>query len=147
MIYTFTGQRFNKILFRGYDDSGKRIHLAEVEHTPELYIESKTPTQYKSVYHTPESPKFLTPKRFDTIKFAREFVKNYSAMIPIYGNTAYEYDYIHRNFKGELNVDISQLSVHSIDIETEKELGGFPDVEKADERIQLITVMNFNTKL
>lgn len=131
LIYTSVEQRFNKIYFRGYKD-GRRVQTADALHKPTLYTPGKS-ENYKSLYG--ES---LTEVQFSDIKSAREYIKSYSDVLQIHGSDRYEYDFIHRNFRGELNVDLSDLSILYLDIETTTGQGGI-DTRNAPETVLLIS--------
>jgi DNA polymerase elongation subunit (family B) len=142
VIYTNVTQRFNKILFRGYKD-GKRIQSSDAKYTPVLYIPQDTESEFKSLFK-----KNLQLKEFENIKEAKEFVKSYKDVFQIHGNDKFQYDFIHRNFKGELAVTLAQLKVCIIDIETTVGTGkqNFPDVMDPEEEVTLITVKDLNNK-
>jgi len=131
LIYTSVEQRFNKIYFRGYKD-GKRVQTADAQHKPTLYVPGQS-TEYKSLFG--ES---LTEIQFGDIREARDYVKSYSDVMKIHGNDRYEYDFIHRNFRGELNVELSALSLLYLDIETTTGHGAI-DTRNAPETVLLIS--------
>ena len=131
LIYTSVEQRFNKIYFRGYKD-GKRVQTADAQHKPTLYVPGQS-TEYKSLFG--ES---LTEIQFSDIREARDYVKSYSDVMKIHGNDRYEYDFIHRNFRGELNVELSALSLLYLDIETTTGHGAI-DTRNAPETVLLIS--------
>lgn len=142
MIYTSVTQRFNKIFFRGYNDSGKRIQSNNCAYSPKFYVEAGTDDfpDAKSLYSKP-----LQEKEFKNISEARNFVKTYKDVMEIHGNDRYEYNFIHRNFEGEQKVTIADLTVILLDIETTVEFG-FPDVKNPLEEVLLITCQDYNTR-
>lgn len=131
LIYTSVEQRFNKIYFRGYKD-GKRVQTSDALHKPTLYVPGQS-TDYKSLFG--ES---LTEIQFGDIREARDYIKSYSDVMKIHGNDRYEYDFIHRNFKGGLNVELASLSILYLDIETTTGQGAI-DTRNAPETVLLIS--------
>lgn len=113
-LYTNVLKRGNYILFRGYDDRGSRIHERFL-YSPTLFVPSKTPTGYKTIYGQD-----MMPKVFDTIGEARKFVEEYEDIenFQIYGNQSYEYCFISDICKGKINPDFSKIRVAYLDIET-----------------------------
>ena len=63
----------------------------------------------------------------------------------IFGNTNYAYQYITETFPDQIEFDISQIKIWSLDIETSAEYG-FPDVQNPVEAMLLITIQDYNTK-
>ena len=131
IIYTAVEQRFNKIYFRGYKD-GKRVQTADALHKPTLYVPGQS-VDYKSLFG--ES---LSEIQFGDIREARDYIKAYADVMKIHGNDRYEYDFIHRNFKGELQVELASLSLLYLDIETTTGQGAI-DTKNAPETVLLIT--------
>ena len=140
-FYTYFSRHGNNVLYRGYDESGKRV-TAEVPYKPSLYIKSNEPAEsdYKSMYGYP-----LVEKQFESMSAAKDFCKTFETSLNIHGNSAFEYDFIHRSFKDELQVDISKIKIAQIDIETETEFG-FPNIEDPNEVIQLVSFMDYTSK-
>jgi DNA polymerase elongation subunit (family B) len=63
----------------------------------------------------------------------------------IYGNKNFAYQYITENYSNEIQFDISQIKIFSIDIETSAEYG-FPNVNDAIESVLLITIQDYSSK-
>jgi len=146
VIYTSVTQKFNKIFFRGYKD-GKRIQSSNVPYKPCLYSPSSDQMGPRSLHG-----KNLMETSFDSISEAKAHIKQFKDVKNLHGNSAFEYDFIHRNFKGEQHVTISDLTVLSLDIETSIGEGlkhgassGFPDVFDPWDEVLLITLQNINT--
>ena len=144
-FYTNAVVKFGKVLYRGYayDDAGnkKRIH-GKVNYKPTMYLESEEETEYKSLFG-----KALKPKKFDTITLAKEFVKSYESVMPIYGyaTNRLEYNFLADSFPQVLSVGINQVSVGIVDIETTTKHGKIDPIN-APEQITLITYEDFNSK-
>ncbi len=142
VIYTSVFQRYNKIFFRGYKD-GKRIQSNDAAYSPILYTPTEDETGIKSLYGIN-----LRQTKFDSLGDAKAHIKSYKELMNLHGNDRFEYDFIHRNFKGEQKVTISDLSVVSIDIETSVGRGSsnFPDVNNPEEEVLLITCQELKTR-
>lgn len=141
VIYTSVFQRYNKIFFRGYKD-GKRIQSNDAAYKPILYTPTEDETGIKSLYGIN-----LRQTKFDSLGDAKAHIKSYKELMNLHGNDRFEYDFIHRNFKGEQKVTISDLSVIYLDIETTVGNGsGFPDVNNPEEEVLLISCYHLGTK-
>jgi DNA polymerase elongation subunit (family B) len=134
-FYTNVAIRGNRILHRGYEN-GKPFAEEDV-YKPTLFILSKRKSEWKSLDGRP-----VEPMVFDSIDSSREFMEKYSdvSSFPIFGNTDYVYQFIGDEYKGEVDYDFNQLRIAYIDIETESE-AGFPDIDTANERINVITII------
>lgn len=139
-FYTNVQQYGNRILVREISNGKK--YTNKVDFKPTLFVRAKEESKYKSVFG--ES---LEPLKFLDINDAKKFVKDYSEVenFPIYGNTSYAYQYITENYTGDIDFDLSQLKIYTIDIETASE-GGFPSVDNASEEVLLITLQDYVTK-
>ena len=134
-FYTSVRAWGNSILYRGVKD-GKRIRM-KIDYEPSLYIESKKPTDFKNLHG-----KFLEQKKFDSMKDAKDYVKQFDGVCnssPIYGNTRYEYAFIADQHKGMINWDKDNVLIGIIDIEVLSS-EGFPHPDKADAPITAITI-------
>ena len=98
------------------------------------------PSEEESPYHLIDG-KPVKRIDFDSIKAARELVKQYAGITnaKIYGATDYKYSYIYDTYKGEIDYDFNQLNIISIDIETDSS-NGFGSIEKADREINALTL-------
>jgi hypothetical protein len=67
---------------------------------------------------------------------AYEFIASYKGVdnFPVYGNTGYAYQYITENYMGDIDYDISHITILTIDIETASEFG-FPSVDNPIEEV------------
>ena len=139
-FYTNVIQYGNKILVRGINN-GKTVQ-DRVDFNPTLFVKSPKPSQFKSIFG-----ENLEKMDFEDINTAKDFVKRYKDVesFPLFGNTNYAYQYITRSFPGEIEFDITQIKIYSIDIETSAELG-FPNVEDPMEEVLLITIQDYNSK-
>ena len=137
-FYTNVQNLGGSILYRGVKD-GKRIKL-KIDYSPSLYLPARrknTGEAFKSLDGLP-----LERKEFETIREAREFVKQFDGLPgapKIYGNTRYEYAFIADQHKGMVDWDQDKVSVAIIDIEVGSE-NGFPDPYLANEPITAIAI-------
>lgn len=139
-FYTNVNQYGNRILVRGVNN-GKTVQ-EKIEFKPSLFAKSQKESQYKSLYGDN-----LEEIEFADINDAKDFVKRYKEVenYPIFGNTNYAYQYITKTFPNEVEFDISQIKIWSLDIETSAELG-FPNVRDPKEELLLITIQDASTK-
>jgi DNA polymerase elongation subunit (family B) len=116
--------------------------MAKQAFEPKLFIKSNKETQYQSLFGDN-----LERVQFTDINEAKDFIKKYSDVenFEIFGNKNFAYQYITEHYFGEIQFDISQLTIYSIDIETSSE-NGFPDVNNPTEQVLLITLQNSVTK-
>jgi len=140
-FYTNIQQFGNKLLVRGIN--GGKIVQERVDFKPTLWVPSRNPTSsHYSLFGKP-----LESIRFDSINDAKDYVKKYGDVdgFEIYGNTNFAYQYITETFPGEIDFDIHQMRIFSLDIESTAE-HGFPDVKNPIEEVLLITMQNYSTK-
>jgi DNA polymerase elongation subunit (family B) len=139
-FYTSINQFGNNILVRGINN-GKRVQ-EKVQFKPTLFVKSKEETKFKSLFG-----ENLDSIKFDSINDAKDFNNRYKDVenFPIFGNTNYAYQYISETFPNQIDFDISQLSIWTIDIETTAEFG-FPDVSNPMEEVLLISIQDFVNK-
>ena len=139
-FYTNVQSLGGRILYRGVKD-GKRIKL-KIDYEPQLYL----PARAGKGTHKSLDGLDLVPKRFDGIREAREFVKQYDGLPgapKIYGNTRFEYAFIAEQHPDMVDWEQDKLSIAVIDIEVGSE-NGFPDPYKAEEPITAITLTYIN---
>lgn len=141
--YTSAVQWGNAILVRGVH-AGQRFSVRE-KFTPTLFTKntkSKERSGWNTLYGSP-----LSPISFESINDAKDFVKKYEGVeaFPIFGNTKFAYQYVAENYPDEIEYNLHDLKIFTLDIEVESERG-FPDPMKADEEILLITVKEKSTQ-
>ena len=139
-FYTNVLQYGNRVFAREVRNGKKGLH--KVPFRPTMFVPSKTEGKHKTVFG-----ENLEPIQFGDINDAKEFIKNYKDVknFPIYGNTSFAYQYITETYPTEIEYDISQLSIFTLDIETASE-NGFPSVDNPLEEVLLISVQDNNTK-
>lgn len=120
-FFTHVHRYKNKILVRGWDN-GKRVHR-EVHYHPYLFIPAKPgeKTKFRSLQGT-----YLNQMRFDSMSEARNFIKEYEGIenFNVYGTNDWEALYIYNAYPGEIEFDPRTINMGSIDIETDKQVGG-----------------------
>jgi len=129
----------NNILYRGINRSGAREQI-KIPYKPTLFLPSK---EQNTKFQTLDG-KFVEPIRFDSIREAKDFIKNYETVtnFDIFGFTDFEYCYIVDTFKDSIvDYDRSKMVITFLDIEVNSE-NGFPEefVESASEFITAITL-------
>jgi DNA polymerase elongation subunit (family B) len=136
-IYTSVETYGNTILYRGRLSDGSEVRQ-RIPYAPTLFVKSKNENpKYRSIYD-----EALEPIKFENMKAAREFVNRYKGMesqFPIYGKTQYQYCFISDSFPNEIQYNVDQFVITSLDIETKYE-NGFPVPERADQEITAITL-------
>jgi len=139
-FYTNVLQFGNKILVRGIND-GKSVQ-DKIHFSPTLFVKSQKQTEYKSIFG-----QNLESIEFEDINEAKDFVKRYKDVegFPIFGNTNFAYQYITKTFPKNIDFDMTQLKIYSIDIETSAEFG-FPDTNDPLEEVLLISIQDYNSK-
>ena len=139
-FYTSAQPWGDKILVRGYLHG--RPYMRKVDFYPTLFVTSKEPSKYKTL-----EGQYVDEMKPGTIKETKEFVKKYEDVVgfAVYGNTNYAYQYISDTYPDDINWDMEQIKVFTIDIETATE-SGFPDIRSASEEILLITVKDLQKK-
>ncbi len=139
-FYTNVLQYGNKILVREVRNGKK--DATRQEFRPTLFIKTQKETKHKSLFGDN-----LEPISFQDINDAKDFIKKYKDVenFPIFGNTSFASQYITENYPEEVDYDISQLTILTIDIETASE-NGFPSVDNPVEEVLLISVQDNVTK-
>jgi DNA polymerase elongation subunit (family B) len=139
-FYTSVHPIGDRIFIRGVEN-GKR-YQRKLDFSPTLYVTSKKPSKWKTLEGS-----FVDEVNPGSIKDTREFIKRYEGVqgFDVYGNSNYAYQYISDNYSHDVNWDMEQIKVFTIDIETATE-NGFPDIRAANEEVLLITVKELSTK-
>lgn len=139
-FYTSAHVWGDKILVRGYDKG--RQYQRKVDFYPTLYVASNKTSDFKTLDGT-----YVDEIKPGTIKETKDFVKRYEDVegFPVFGNTNYAYQYISDTYEDDVNWDMEQVKVFTIDIETATETG-FPDIRSANEEILLITIKDLQSK-
>ena len=138
-FYTNVVQWGNQILVREYKNGERLNH--KVKYSPTLYVPVQKDTGWKTL-----DGKNVMPYKHDTIKGAKEFIKQYENQSHlVFGLDRFAYTYLSDTYQNTVDWDIDKILVVTIDIETQCE-NGFPDPEKAEEEMLSITIKNQTTK-
>ena len=142
-FYTSVCLLGDDILIRGYEH-GDPVQYRE-KSRPTLFLVPNA-QQKTSKYRTLDG-RYAFPKQFDGAREAREFIKQYEGAsgLEVHGYERYVYQHIAQKWQGEIDYDMSQMKIWTIDIEVACE-NGFPDVQASAEEMLCITMKNFNTK-
>jgi len=136
-FYTNVAQFGNEILIRGVQN-GKSFD-DRVYFQPTMYHQYKDKTKYKSL-----DGKYLIPKKFKSIKDAKEFIQRYEGHDGFaYGMERFNYQYISDYYPDDVDYDLKKIKIFTIDIEVACE-NGFPDPGDANEEVLCITIKNHN---
>jgi len=128
-FYTNVHVNSNSAFIRGYKD-GKRFEQRR-DFSPYLFAPSQIPTGYRTL-----DGKYVKPLHFTDVKEARDFLKRYDevANFTLYGSTLFTYQCIHDTFMEEVEYNVDDISVVSLDIETSTK-NGFPNIALADKEV------------
>lgn len=134
-FYTSAIIRGDNILYRGYKD-GKRTS-ARIPFRPKIYLLSQNrDAEWKTL-----DGRAVEEFYAGTIRETKEFIETHSDIsnFEVFGNTDFQYQYLAEEFPNDVDYDPSLLQICYLDIETECE-EGFPSIEHADQKINLITL-------
>ena len=133
-FYTNVFVAGDNVYTSGYNN-GQRFEL-KAPYQPYLFVNSNKPTKYKTL-----EGKHVSRKDFESVKSAKEFIKTYADVdgFEIHGSNLFTYQAIYDFYQGEVNYDVDQISVVSLDIETSTH-GGFPDHKLADKEIITLSI-------
>jgi len=138
-FYTNVLQYGNSILVREVKDGERTTRRVKYEPTLFDLVKTREETGYKTL-----DGKSVKPHHFDSIKEAKAWVADRENQDIIYGNTQYPYCWIADEFPKQVDWDLDQMLMYTIDIEVECE-NGFPKPEDAAEPMLSITIKNFQT--
>ena len=136
-FYTSVIRYGNSILYRGYDDNGKRV-IRKDFFAPKFFI----PTKKETGWHGLDGAK-IGPITFKSMRESKAWIDQYKDVqgLRVYGTSNYIHQYITSKYPREIKFDRDKINVTTIDIETEYD-GGFPEPERADQKILAITLKN-----
>ena len=139
-FYTNIQLAGNTILYRGYED-GQQVQ-SRTHFSPTLFVTSNKEEKFKTL-----TGEYVKPIQFESPREAREFIAKYENVenFSVYGYERYVYQFIAKEFPGEIDYDMKQMKIFSMDIEVACE-NGFPNVEEAAEEMLCITIKDMNTK-
>ena len=138
-FYTNVHPHGNQLLVR-YISGGKR-RAEKIPFKPSVWVtRGNGETPYKTLKGQP-----AYKIKQASIKDAKDFVRQYEEIMEVHGQTQWHYQYMHDEFKKDIEWDKDLIKIWSIDIETETE-EGFPNIERANEKLLLITVQDNHSK-
>ena len=142
-FYTSVDRFGNSLLYRGYDDEGKKI-LKRIKYKPRLFLPSKfkPKTEWTALDGTP-----VEPISFDSMSEVRDFERTYNSVddFQLYGNTRHVPAFIQSVFPNEIRYNRKMVDTASIDIETSYG-DGFPDVHNPTNQILTIAFKSSKNK-
>ena len=139
-FYTAVSTKGSRILHRGYDEKGHRLHES-LTYRPTLFVTTSKPkaTSWRTI-----DGRMVDPIDFDTMYEARQFSSQYKGVagFGVYGDIDPEFQFIADKYGSVADVpyDPSLIRVLSIDIEVESE-DGFASVDDPRERVNAITMI------
>lgn len=124
----------SKILYRGYNDAGKRVEH-RIPFKPKLFLPSPKPTGWKTMDN-----KHVAPIQFDNRHEMNEFVKSYenTSGFQYYGCDRVVLQFLQDKFPNEIKFNKDMMNVVNLDIEVYSE-DGFPNADEARHPITAIT--------
>ena len=140
-FYTNVIQWGGKIFYRGIKDG--RAVTSKEDFGPSMFLPSKNPnSEWKSLYEQP-----LEEMKFDNVKDAKDFLKQYKDVsnFEVHGMDMFQYQYINKNFPGQIEYNVDDMVITSMDIETSTG-GGFPNIQTANEEILLIALTDRSSR-
>lgn len=139
-FYTNVQMIGNEFYVKGVEN-GKRVEYKKF-YNPKLYIKSNKKSKFKTL-----EGEYLEEIQPGTVKECREFIKRYEDVdnFNIYGNERFLYQFISDEYEHEIEYNLKDIKIYSIDIEVASE-NGFPRPDECNEQILLITIQDFHTK-
>ena len=135
-FYTNVTRMGNNILYRGFEN-GRRIE-ERIPFNPVLFVESKKPSKWKSLYGAS-----VEPIQLGSMREAKEFVDRYKGVegFRVHGNTNYISQFLSGRFPYDVKWDTDLINIAYIDIEVASDQG-FPQPDEAAHPITAITIKN-----
>lgn len=133
-FYTSVDVLRNRIVYRGYNDSGEPI-TTKYEFSPTLFVPSKEETGWNTLegYN-------VRPITFDSPSAMRDWVKDKEGLqgFKYYGSDRTVMQFIQEKFPKEIKFNMKWINVVNLDIEVHSE-DGFPHAEEAAHPVVAIT--------
>ena len=140
VFYTNIQLAGDTILYRGIKN-GEPVQF-RCNFSPTLYVLSNKTEKFKTL-----DGRSVTPMEFESARKAREFIQQYDGVegFEVHGYERFVYQWIRREFPGEVDYDMNQMKIFAMDIEVQSE-NGFPNVDEAAEEMLSITIKDMVTK-
>ena len=126
-FYTSVHRYGSKILFRGYDNKGNRIHK-RVPFKPTMFLPtSDRDSEWKALDGTS-----VKPLKLDSMSDLKEFTEKYSGVsnFTIHGNSNCVVQFLQEAYPGKIDYNYNMLNIGNIDIEVASD-DGFPSPDEA----------------
>ena len=138
-FYTCVSRYKNDILYRGYNESGRRIKK-KIRFKPTHYVESEKESKFRSL-----EGKKLSEMKFPDMYEASSFIKEYKEVdnFRIYGTQNYVHQFLGELYPNDIEFNKNFINVVNIDIEVASD-DGFPYPEDAFHPI--ISISLFSSK-
>jgi len=136
-FYTNVSRYGNRILYRGYTETGKKVKRS-LKFKPILFVPSQKESEWKSIDGIQ-----VSSIDFDSMSDAREFCDQYKEVpnFKIYGTQNYIHQFITSEFPDEITFNPGFINITYIDIEVASD-DGFPFPEEAAHPIISIALKN-----
>ena len=110
-FYTSVQVAGDKVLVRGYENG--RPYNRRIDFNPTLFVNSKTQSKWQTLEGV-----YVDEVQPGSIRETRDFVKRYDdvAGFAVYGQTNYAYQYISDTYDYDINWDMEQIKVYTIEI-------------------------------
>jgi len=136
MFYTFVEKQGNKVFHRFVDNNQKRRQEVVSEFPIELYMPGN---RHDSLSLTGTK---LSKVDFNSIDEASEFVRNYSNVTDIYGQTSIAHQFIKEKYPNDIDFNFKKFVILNFDLEVEHD-NGFPQPEDANDVIMSVSMKVF----
>ena len=139
-MYTNVERMGNNILLTEINESGQR-QLRKIKYKPTLYTTFAHADREADARLQDGTP--LYAKEFDSMSKAKAYFDEYKEVsgASVYGQDNFVWQFISDSYLDNIQPNFSNLRCHFIDIETTTN-GGFPDVDKADEIVTMISLVD-----
>jgi DNA polymerase elongation subunit (family B) len=139
-FYTNVQVAGDKVLVRGYEHG--KPYQRRIEFMPTLFVNAKSQTKWQTL-----DGAYVDEVQPGSIRDTRDFLKRYDGVqgFSVFGQTNYALQYLSDTYDYDINWDMEQIKVFTIDIETKTE-EGFPNISTANEEILLITIKDLASK-
>ena len=136
-FYTNVQMVGDNLLYLGYEN-GQRIQR-KFKFSPTLFVVTDKKTKHRTL-----DGRYAKPVKFESIREARAFRDKYKDIdnFEVHGYDRYLYQFISKEFPGEVDYDLKSLKITSLDIEVACE-NGFPNVQECAEPLLSITVQDY----
>ena len=136
-FYTNVQMVGDNLLYLGYEN-GQRIQR-KFKFSPTLFVVTDKKTKHRTL-----DGRYAKPVKFESIREARAFRDKYKDIdnFEVHGYDRYLYQFISKEFPGEVDYDLKSLKITSLDIEVACE-NGFPNVQECAEPLLSIAVQDY----